>query len=191
MDSATVAAWIEAGGTVAAVGAATYAGIYAKRAFDKEVERDVDRDDDRRRAQADSIAVWCEESYDYTPGKPGGVSKGQGWVSVHSAKPAPPWPYYLRNTSDVPVYDVEVSFWMASLRLGEDRLPVLPPVNEPIQREVPDDVRAKAGDDEYEGHLISASVRFRDAAGRRWHRKPDGRLAQYATKPEKPEKSLA
>lgn len=69
-DTASLAAaWIDPGATVVAVGAAIYAGAYAKKTFGKEVERDDERDEARRRAQADKVAAWCDR-YDYSPAVP-------------------------------------------------------------------------------------------------------------------------
>jgi hypothetical protein len=178
-DPATLtAAWVEAGATVVAVGAAIYAGVYAKKAYDTETERDRQRDNDRQRAQADSVAAWCDR-YDYSPAEPPRSYSSGGAFVVSGGRSRPDWNYYLRNASDVPVYDVVVLFRIGEQSLGTDAVDVLPPGEAPVSREVPEHVRTQATSAAHEhGEIIRCVVSFRDAAGRRWRRWTDGRLAE-------------
>lgn len=177
-DAALTAAWIEAGATVVAVGAAIYAGVYAKKAFDAEVRRDRERDDDRRRAQADKVAAWCDR-YDYSPAVPARAYSSGGTSVVTSGTPRPDWQYFLRNFSDVPVYDVVVLFRIGEHSLGTDVVDVLPPDGEPFTRAVPEHVRREATSAATEhGEIIRCVVSFRDAAGRRWRRWTNGQLKE-------------
>jgi hypothetical protein len=184
--AALTAAWIEAGATVIAVGAAIYAGIYAKKAYDKEVERDERREQDRRSSQAEKVAAWCER-YDYSDAEPSRVIGGSGVVGMTRAKPEPSWNYYLRNASDVPVYDVVVLFRIGEHSLGTDALDVLPPGDEPITREVPKHVKreARAGREEY-GEVLRPFISFRDSGGRAWRRTDKGRLVPHTDPGEPP-----
>lgn len=158
--SSDAAAWTEASATVVAVGAAIFAGRYAKKAYDKEVQRDEQRENERRSAQAEKVAAWCER-----------------WVGEAGA-----WNYeryYLRNASDIPVYDVVVLFRQGKHSLGTDSLDVLPPADEPVVREVPVHVRNEAHAAEAEhGQIIRPLVSFRDAAGRHWRRTAEGLLVR-------------
>lgn len=177
-DAALTAAWVEAGATVVAVGAAIYAGVYAKKAYDTETARDRRRDDDRRRAQADCVAAWCDR-YDYAPAEPPRAYNSGGALVVTGGRSRPGWNYYLRNASDVPVYDVVVLFRIGAQSLGTDAVDVLPPGEEPVSRDVPEHVRTQATSAAHEhGEIIRCVVSFRDAAGRRWRRSTDGRLAE-------------
>ena len=53
-----MAGWVEAGATVAAVGAAIVAGFYAARAYGLEHQREVRWETDVRAAQASRVAAW-------------------------------------------------------------------------------------------------------------------------------------
>lgn len=167
----TVAASVEAVATVSAVVAAVWAGYYAKRAFEKEVARDAERDEDRRRAQADRVAVWCEERYDYL--RPA--------TDTRTGKVVPSWPYSIRNASDTPIYAVEVMFQLAgSEPIGGEHVAIVPPGDKPMVREIPGEVRERAAQLRADlGEYITASILFRDAAGRTFSRDFEGLLVRY------------
>jgi hypothetical protein len=192
--SEAAAAWVEAGATVAAVIAAVWAGLYARRAYRKEVARDVERDEDRRREQAEKVSVWCER-YDFRPPGEEVLLAFEGGQAVTRAGPPPPWPYHVRNASEAPVYDVVVEFVLDEEEpLGVVPLGLLPPADEPVDAEIPSDVRKRAvdlvqsratGEFDVWGN-VSASLRFRDASGRHFLRGSDGVLMRYELAGEAP-----
>jgi hypothetical protein len=108
-----------------------------------------------RRAQASHISIWEEHVSD---------EAGPPWVDAR-----------LRNTSGDPIYGVEVRWQANDVVTGEpDRQQVLPPGSEILfHRELPPDVSPD---------LFHAAVRFRDAKGITWLRRPDGTLSEdYGT----------
>lgn len=46
----------------------------------------------------------------------------------------------LRNASDLPVYDAEVTYWHHDVWVGSEWIGTLPPTGEPIRRDVAEDV---------------------------------------------------
>lgn len=151
-DSALIAAWVEASATVVAVGAAIYAGYYAKRAFIIEVSRDFERDEDRRSAQAEAVAGWSGP--------------------IRTTYPR----YYIRNASNAPVYSVEVLFRVGEADGGGDFVRVVPP-GEATDRPIPPDVVQMCLDYAPDrSDTLSVAITFRDSAGRTFSRGHDGVL---------------
>lgn len=92
-----LAGWIEAGATVAAVGAAIIAGFYAARAYGLEHQREQRLEDANRSAQASQVVVW-------PTGPTYSFQDSENFLSTVSAT--------LRNASDLPVTDVTVKFYL-------------------------------------------------------------------------------
>lgn len=98
-------AWMEAGATLAAVGAAIVAGFYAARAFRLEFQRERRWEETQRSAQASLVAAW--------PGGSGmSTENHQAYYNSLSAT--------IRNASELPVTDVQLNFYMITDSRQED-----------------------------------------------------------------------
>jgi hypothetical protein len=96
---------------------------------------------------------------------------------VRAGERPPPMPRavvaHVQNTSDQPVYEVEVAWHLGSEPYGEpnpESLGTAPPhTHLEAEREFPVDTDPR---------MIGVALRFRDAAGIRWQRRPDGELTE-------------
>ncbi len=127
----------------------------------------------QRRAQASRVAAWY--------GRWSSVVKSQGMAADHREWTR--WGAIITNASDLPVYNVRVSFCVAvepsaglTWRHGErymGALRLVPPGEENV--EMPDHLRAEeASGNEQPAWLVA--IEFTDASGGRWLRDPRGRL---------------
>jgi hypothetical protein len=131
------------------------------------------RDDAERRAQASRVAAWY--------GRWSSVVKGPGMAADHREWVR--WGAIISNVSDLPVYNVRVSFCVAvdpsaalTWRHGERYLGALrlvPPGEEHV--EMPDHIRGDGDASQNEPTWLVA-IEFTDASGARWLRDPRGRL---------------
>lgn len=162
--------WIEAGATVAAVGAAIVAGFYAARAYGLEHQRERRYEDTQLSAQASLIAAW-----------PGGSGfAGQDGRTFFRQVQAT-----LRNASDLPVTDVSVNFHMI---LGNDhpddgrliatyRAEHLPPDTLlPIILDLRSSQDTRVWVPTGKQPRVVVDVTFRDTATIEWHRTMKGEL---------------
>jgi len=157
-----IGTWIGSLATAAALLAAILAFRGARDLYEIEVERDKDRWKAERQSQASSIA---------------------GWVSPRVAGDKPAFLYVVRNASVLPIYDVEVEFWIDGAMLGPLRYPVLPPGDDvkPLLEEM------LIGDDEEPwtwsrwsyGQLVHMrlALQFTDCSGLKWRRDEAGVLS--------------
>lgn len=168
---ADAASWLEALATVGALVAAFAAARATWRTLIHELQRDADREAERRRHQAERFSCWLEP--DPNPIAPERFL----WL------PREPPGYFVRNSSELPIFNVVVTFWLGFLNgtggqvLGPAFHDVVPPGNESVRFDM--DGAARAG---YVGLVASQSaatssllrvmleVDFVDAAGTRWHR---------------------
>lgn len=167
-------AWVEAGATVAAVGAAIVAGFYAARAFRLEFTRERRWEEARVTAQASLVAAWWGVDPDPAEPRPGTV--GAKLAAVYGAPISRG--ILLRNASEVPVTEVDVIVRRPDTRVNIDTINVglLPPGTEPAFQE-----RSAEVSDLYAAMPREMTpevfVYFTDAAGNRWERSPSGALS--------------
>ncbi|GAA2146445.1 hypothetical protein GCM10009844_22520 [Nocardioides koreensis] len=111
----TLADWVGAVSTFAALLAAGYAAVQTRRTFVLEQRRDAARDEDVRRGQAVLVAVWAGEmewvgpriSSTFVPGSSLPVTtRGQGVVYPTSI------PVTVQNASQVPIYHLRVEVFV-------------------------------------------------------------------------------
>lgn len=165
-------AWIEAGATVAAVGAAIVAGLYAARAYGIEHRRDRRHDDEARVAQAQLVAGWWGEG-PAPAGEPPEQLRRRAWGLVNK----PPEGIFLRNASQVPVVEVDIVVRRPDTKAEIDKIfvGVLPPSATPVFQLASDSARSWYAAMP-EGETPEVMLFFTDSAGRRWGRMPDGSL---------------
>lgn len=166
-------AWIEAGATVAAVGAAIVAGFYAARAFGLERQRESRWEDGQRSAQASLVAAWPD-------GDPWVHEAGREFRIYGGAA-------LMRNASPLPVSNLRIEFWLVNMHdelppthLATTHLSYLPPREEPVRIEVtlgrPPKNGIVVGEETSFSLQLALEVTFRDAAGVTWRRDLTGRL---------------
>jgi hypothetical protein len=124
----------------------------------------------KRQAQASKVVCW------FAP-RPGGIvveeSGPVGWGAI------------IRNSSDLPVFDVRTFFhyiaekwpggdWEPVLRGGPvEKIRVIPPKDDRFVF-IPEQVRNMM--DQVDASIYVVSIEFTDAAGNRWERDPRGAL---------------
>src|ERR1700733_1572495 len=154
--------------------AATAAGIVAYRVYRIEASRDDVADKDRRSAQAAKVGAWYGSREGQMITTPIGTS-----VQTQTSRERI-WGAFLRNASDLPVFDVVVMFYFGKASLDEadaNTSPykvlrtVLPPGNEPVHVKIPDEVLRLFGSaDSKEIAFYRVKIEFTDSAGIRWRR---------------------
>lgn len=155
--------WIAA---VAAIGA----GIIAYRVYWISAE-------DRRSAQAARVAAW------YGLWQHEAVLKMMPNTFLKNRPPEPAWGAFLRNASDLPVYDVTVKFHYPDSG-GSAETPnvhtihksVLPPSDAPIHMKIDEIALRLYSDDPRMDRYHRVEIEFTDTQGARWHRDVKGRL---------------
>jgi len=183
-----VPTWVLATTTLLAFVAAAFAGVVAyellrvEHARDRRAERErAEQKEADRRVQASKVAAWYAETpmrqIDY-----GADDADHGSVTITSGdrfRGAA-----IRNASDLPVYQVRVSFcvpadpwqdWREGERYSEPLRNPLPPGSATVA--LPDDIRQQ--EEASAGKLTVAwqvVIEFTDAGGERWRRDADGRL---------------
>ena len=156
--SLLAATWTSAIATVLLVIGAIVAAFYARNAYREQsrqtrlLREQADRDiRQRRRAQASQVFTWVEKRpFD-------GNDK-----DLRSAA-------CIKNTSEQPVYDIELGLGPGAGKGSERRWPVLMPGA--------DDQLPGLGTDFGDGHR-QIWITFRDSAGVRWQATSDGQLTE-------------
>jgi hypothetical protein len=119
--------------------------------------------EEQRKAQASR--VYIRQSLEHMPP---GMSVGHGKDAIHSDIVA-----HAVNTSDQPVYDAELYWRRDSASYGKPNPQplgtILPGEDTDGHRPFPDDTNME---------VSGAILRFRDAAGVKWIRRPDGGLME-------------
>jgi hypothetical protein len=117
---------------------------------------------ERRRAQASKVFIWEERTLGPTTITQTPGATGQDWwVTAH-----------VSNTSDQPVYDLEFRWQQGAALSGQpDHIAQLLPGAE-VQK-------ARIAPLGAEVIHFGAVLRFRDAAGVNWLRRPDGELSEW------------
>ena len=154
--------------------AAVVAGWYTHRIYKIESGRDQERADERRAEQASRIAAWIEMRQGIPPAQRDQMRPFSEQYPGHYC--------VLRNASDLPVYNVMLSYRFRRSDGSEDLpgaddplRPVLPPGEQPLK--LGWDVLGR-WEQPHDVHYISMQVRlvFTDASRRAWCREFDGRL---------------
>ena len=130
-----------------------------------------DRAELEQRAQADRVAAWYGRSDD-----------GSGGPQVIRE-----WGAFIQNSSDLPVYDLSVSFRFLTPQANDpdrsaerslsDLIRVVPPTDRIFVR-LDHSVLEQTDRDSYGNYVVALD--FRDAAGRLWRRDAKGGLAERA-----------
>jgi hypothetical protein len=143
--------------------------LQAKDLEESLAERQRDREQ-RRQAQAARVFI----SQDLRP--PDSREAYLVALTKSGQEPQPSVAATVHNKSDQPIYDAELMWRRGSSPWGEpnpEPLPVIMPDSEVrTSREFPADTNFD---------VSGAIVRFRDAAGVRWVRRPDGALSEMTT----------
>lgn len=191
VEHGSVAEWVSAVATVAAVIAAVYAGIQAADVLRLERNREERIEEDRRRQQAALVAAWT--TFELTHG----LQRGQQKVIIVRVE------VHTRNASPVPVTQMRISMTVVQVKLLPSGQPhplspnfrvasfehvvgLVPPTAETIESviPVPEHQRARvlsALSDDPSLHVeLQSSVEFMDAAGVRWRRDHRGTLVELA-----------
>lgn len=193
-ETGSMADWVAATATVAALGAAVIAARYAAGAYHLESAREGQLLRAQRSAQAALIAAWPDRFLPHWEHNHDGTSTTIEGITGAVAM--------LRNASDVPVTNVHVDFTVvlayaedelaqANLRyLGGADVAVVPPGPEPLEIRwateasavmIPGVPTLGAGDDypdhgTYDPGRLLVDIVFRDAAGVLWRRDHVGQL---------------
>lgn len=101
---------------------------------------------ERRRRQASQVAAWLE--------------RAQPDAILHIA-----------NSSEVPVYNIQVTPQILGRDYETFKLPVLAPKKDDATRTVPVPLN-----EEISNEYLGAKILFTDSSGRRWNRNRDGKL---------------
>lgn len=192
----TLADWIAATATLAALMAASYAGVQTGRTFRLEQKRDAQRDEDRRRQQAELVAVWAgmiesigpQVTIKWEPGEPARQSQAAGVIYPTSI------PVTIRNASALPVYAMAIDIYFGDpsteVAVLGGRYEVQDEVRglavfgtiEGIEVATPDVVASMVSvlktlpGPRDEPRTVSIGCSFKDNAGLRWRRNPGGGL---------------
>jgi hypothetical protein len=136
--------------------------------------------EDRRSAQASKVAAWYGSRQQ-------NVTRRTGDTVQTEIIPEPVWGAFLRNASDLPVYDVHVRFEFPLTGIDDEiwnsrtfERQVLPPSDTPIHEKI--DVgalRAYSGDREMDAQ-VRLVIEFTDSQGIRWHRDIKGCLKRVS-----------
>jgi hypothetical protein len=136
---------------------------------ERAAEERRERDKAERRAQADKVATWLGRAAPATGVEPRVVGAN------------------IKNASDLPVYDVAVSFCHSPAENSNeqrlwnprntrtDAFMVIPPHETVFEVFPPSAIQDAGGLEEREW---TVTIRFRDAAGVRWERDPYGKLTE-------------
>lgn len=179
-----VPTWISAVTGLLAFLAAVAAAVVAYRLYGIESARDRHADEERqeraqeaRRAQANKVTAW------FGPDVP--TEEERARVLMHPRVWPRAWAACVANASDLPVYDVVVTFcfvnwqgrtWSAIERgTGAQPIVTLPPRSETFVA-MPEEVRGDVTEINESTFVII--VEFRDTAGTRWRRDDKGRLSE-------------
>lgn len=135
----------------------------------RERERDIRREADGRKAQADKVA---------------------GWVDQHEVSgPEGPYLIFLRNASELPIYDLKMS--VRDTNTGKEIIRKVLPVLAPEAKHKAIKLRAEfVQDDIARAELVAGvndkqpgcgvTLQFRDGSGTRWRRELDGKLVKVS-----------
>lgn len=139
IEGGSAADWVAATATIAAVVAAVYAGVWAKRAYEIEEKRQRDAEIREWMAQASQVAAWFVCFVDYTgnPENPTSKVSEHRVLRNHTPDEAA---VQLRNLSSIPVSEVRLTFRVVRRSLSgrviqertlrSERVPLLPPTED-------------------------------------------------------------
>jgi hypothetical protein len=140
----------------------------------REVDRDRDRDERAKREQASRVSAWFGQ---------------QEKIDRMTPKPRAPWGAFVRNASELPIYEVQVDFLLPSPPgelhdyRGSVAISRVPPSDEPIFIPAGQELRKAAGTDTAGNPIYTESfggfavaITFTDAANNVWRRNDHGHL---------------
>ncbi|QCX26954.1 hypothetical protein [Nocardioides jishulii] len=171
---ADAANWVSALASLLALGAATWAGVTAKRLYEIERGRETDRVEAQERSQADQFASWISWS-------------SQPQVAMPLADGLRSPSLALQNGAPVPVYDVVIKYFEGPQVLGEQTFSVISPTGSIAhyrQIECPGLGDVLLRPRERGARLdLRVALTFTDAHGIRWTRDRTGRLQKSGLVP--------
>lgn len=200
IEGGSVADWVAAFATIAAVIAAVYAGVWAKRAYAIEEERQRDAAARERMAQASQVAAWFVGFVEHTdnPDRPTAKLSQRRVLRGFTPDEAE---VHLRNLSSIPVSEVRLALRLVRRSLSgtviQERtmrsnvMPLLPPTEDDRESrffdlvvDPPSPEELPAGRPEAmpgirlagETTTVELTLHFRDSANQKWTREPGGRL---------------
>lgn len=157
--------------------AALIAAVVAARSVHRlERQRDEQARDDAARAQAVCVSGWCGQYFTE--------------LDVNHEPINERWHMFVRNASELPVYDVDITFQFPSrvvggepaadaewMERGQMGFPFVPP-GDTTRCPLPDHMLGQVGPNDA-GHFRPSLI-FSDAAGRHWQRDRSGILTSLA-----------
>lgn len=161
-----IASVVAALGTLGALGAAIYAGVWAGRVAKVEFDRDAraesdrrDRDTEAQRAQASKISAW---------------------LAQEDERHETVWHIEIGNSSDEPVYDVDLFIYMHAPGAKSHEDPVYYHFHKNARVVPPGGTKLKTTSDEglrlADSRTRLVALAFRDATNRNWTRNEWGVL---------------
>ena len=200
IEGGSVAEWVAAFATIAAVIAAVYAGVWAKRAYAIEEERQRDAALRERMAQASQVAAWFVVFVEHTDNPDRPTAKVSQRRVLRGLTPEEA-EVHLRNLSSIPVTEVRLALRLVRRSLSgkviQERtlrsnvMPLLPPTEDDrdsrffgLVVDPPCPEALPAGRPEAnpgislagETTTVELTLHFRDSANQEWTREPGGRL---------------
>ncbi|MGL5823427.1 MAG: hypothetical protein ACRCYU_00970 [Nocardioides sp.] len=159
LDWGDVPSWIAAIATLGALVAAGWAVKKASDTFKLELKRDSERQaHDEQAEQADLIAAWS------------------AWLKPDDTRMRAGWGALIVNGSPLPVYEATIELYgpVGDLRVSQPKN-LLPPGDTPLIWNT-----TIFKDDEHVsfGQYLQVALKFRDSAGRLWHRDRHGQLSR-------------
>lgn len=178
-DGGSYADWLAATATLAAFGAAVIAARYAAGAFGLETQREARWVENQQRAQASMVAAWPDEKY---------FERDISTVQIRRMVSMTKHGVYVRNASDLPVNDCEVTAVVTQVRPDYPEPVVWTPITQAIGLVPPsDEPRFYAIDsltdrlaNVHEQHAVTIEIEFTfvDNTGIRWRRDTRGQLSE-------------
>jgi hypothetical protein len=159
-------AWLEAVSTFLGFVAAAIAAVDAVRIYKRETARERRMEDVARRAQASLVSGWIGIK-EFPPSENSSLREQVG-SSKTSRRPG----LWLRNASEVPVFDLRATVITADGEFGPIPVEVLPPAEEPTWMDI-----HKVMDVNWNGEGRVA-LDLVDSGGQRWSRTYEGWLIE-------------
>ncbi|WKN47136.1 hypothetical protein [Nocardioides sp. Arc9.136] len=192
-EPGSLADWVAAMSTFAALLAAAYAAIQTRRVVNLERARDEERAEEGRRAQASQVAVWAYDAIMWRGPHVTVRMPSTGPQQMEDGISAPDYiPIRVLNASPLPVYHLSIEFYFGVPRQGpmvlgatyEHRTPVLGDIDlgdlatPDVVASLEATLRRLPGRHD-EPRPMSVGWTFLDNLRVRWRYVPGGQLERY------------
>jgi hypothetical protein len=147
--------------------------------YKTEKQRDEQARTEAERAQAVRVSGWCAQ---YSEVRSDGTPTDTRWH------------VFVRNASELPIYNVEIKFYFpthvaggepatesAWVERGQITFSIAVPGAEPTRCPLSSGMLRQVGQED--ANLFRPSLTFTDSAGRHWHRDRSGTLTNLVTRP--------